>query len=189
MSDRVNNTNRLNGRDYGRYGNKDVHLTENGKCEKKLGGGKTIIKLPSTHPSLPLDLLANPKSCASESIANAIADILDGIGFKAITENIKQTLDDSLEQKEAKNPDEFNEKKIKIHVVNKTDSGMEGDIKIEIKVRTQWGKGGETNSNATQSIELQDNMKMVLRWAQANLGRGSIVKILFYFVIFANTPF
>ena len=147
-------------------------MIKNGKCEKKLENRKPIIKLPSTHPSLPLDILANQKSCASESIANAIVDILDGIGYKALTENIKQTLEDSLEKKkEVKNPDEFNEKKIKICVVKKTDSGMEGDIKIEIKVRTQWGKGGETNSNATPSIELQNNMKMVLRWAQTHLGK------------------
>lgn len=108
------------------------------------------IGLPAAHPELPQDLLNEPNKtasravvsnqstepvCASHSVAKAVVEIFHDQGYDSNQQKIIEALVNSHQQnRKAKNPDEFNEKRIKANIVKQDDADIKGEIEIEIKV-------------------------------------------------------
>ena len=91
------------------------------------------IGLPENQPDLPVQLFQAPTLCASHSVAKAIFEILNELGHDSKQQTVISALLDTIQpKKEAKDPDEFNEKKIKIAVSKKLDARIKGDIELEI---------------------------------------------------------
>jgi len=158
-----------------------VDLTSLALTLKPLTKGDLNIGLPTSHYVIP-DLdeqsktgsLAHPSNqgqtltCASHSVGKAILEILDSVGWNGNQDEIIKTLiaigqPDGL----AQNPDIFNNEILKVKVFSKEDPGMNGDVRLEIRIQNRWGKKLAPHAFRTVpvSVELDANkIKMVLRW-------------------------
>ena len=100
--------------------------------------------------------------CASHAVGKAIQAHFHGLGYETNQDDITVALRKEVQNDgKAKNPDEFNAKKI---TVSYSEGFLKNETAIELKVVTH--KGDFDNSNMTFKTELivgMDSWKMVLR--------------------------
>ena len=164
----------------------ESHVNLNHKTKEKpeiLGMLK--IGLPTSHYIIPLlqeqknvtasSAFASKESdlpiCASHSVGKAVQEILHGIGWESEKHKIIDALIAAVQQDgKPKNPDEFNEKKIKVNIAKQDDAENQGEVEVEVKVQTDWGVIDDSNHTLNtipvEKTEVLDkkNVKMVLRW-------------------------
>jgi len=142
-----------------------------------LNNGSLESSMPSSHPEIP-DLIlqqnktsappvpdqqGNRNTCASHAIAKAIQAFYDKNGYETEQTAIRTALVKHVQPDwKAKNPDEFDGKKIKVaHLKN----GKQGEDTIEVNVATWWGNVDENDMTfKTKPIDGMQGWEMVLRW-------------------------
>ena len=106
------------------------------------------------------------KVCASHSVATAVKETVNDLGYNCYMDKIIVDLKDTIKQDKVMNPDEFNKTKIKVFVENKTDKTVKGNINIELRVQTEAASIGDDNQafNYNPQTELPAGNKMILHW-------------------------
>ena len=99
------------------------------------------------------------------SEGKAVFELIKDKGSDADQKKIIEALED-MQSKQAKNPDDFNNKKIKIDIYNKTNAEDRRRTTVEIQILTQRGEVNKTNHTVKTVQIAGSNMifKRVLRW-------------------------
>jgi len=107
-------------------------------------------------------------TCASHAVGKAILEILDSVGWDADQKTIIDALIEKFQRNgQPENPDIFNNEIVKVKVTNKEVQERNGEVDLEIKIQTHFGRslGPHAFKTVPINVDLQkQRMRMVLRW-------------------------